>query len=279
VRLCESTGIQGISLWRDKVAETGLCDAVQIVRDAGVAVTSLCRGGMFSSPTWMEDNREAIDEAAALGAEVLVLVTGGLPTGSRDLPGARAHVAACLEDLVEVASGSGVRLGVEPLHPMFCSDRSVISTLQQALELVHELPAESIGVVVDSYHVWWDPTLFESLSAAAGRIVGFHINDWIVPLPEGALLGRGIPGEGCIDLASMAAAVFATGYDGPVEVEVLNEAVWDADPLLTVNTLIAQSTPLLAGDSDLRDQEGPRPGPHDGQLANRHSTTIGDSQA
>jgi sugar phosphate isomerase/epimerase len=128
---------------------------------------------------------------------------------------------------------------------MFCADRSVVSTLAQALDLASPFPAEAVGIIVDAYHVWWDPALDDTLRRAAGRIAGFHIDDWTLPLPAGALLGRGLPGEGAIDLARMAEAVFAAGYRGAVEVEVLNERVWDASPEETLAAIVAVSEALL----------------------------------
>jgi sugar phosphate isomerase/epimerase len=228
VEICRSSGINSIGLWREKVAEVGVESAAQIVAAAGLKVSSLCRGGFFAAPGAAQDNRAAVDEAAALGADVLVLVSGGLATGSRDLQTARQIVCNGIEDLVPYAARRGVRLGIEPLHPMFCADRSVVCTLGEALELAERFPPESLGVIIDVYHVWWDPTLGDQLARARGRVAGFHLNDWVLPLPAGALLGRGLPGTGCIDLPRLVEQLDATGYTGPVEVEVLNEEVWDA---------------------------------------------------
>ena len=129
-------------------------------------------------------------------------------------------IAAVLDD----AAGAGVRLGIEPLHPMFCADRSVITTLGEANDLAGRLASEHVGVVVDAYHVWWDPRVEDEIARA--RILGFHVDDWVLPLPEGALLGRGLPGDGHADLARLFRAVSTAGYAGPIEVEVLNDAVW-----------------------------------------------------
>jgi sugar phosphate isomerase/epimerase len=145
------------------------------------------------------------------------------PISSRAAGQSRVHdgIAAVLDD----ATAAGVQLAVEPLHPMFCADRSVISTLQEANDLADRLPG--VGVLVDAYHVWWDPRVHDEIARAGERILGFHVCDWILPLPEGALLGRGLPGDGCADLAALARSVAAAGYRGPIEVEVLNQAVWE----------------------------------------------------
>jgi sugar phosphate isomerase/epimerase len=225
---CAAAGVPGIGLWRDQVAAAGGVDrAAGLVRDAGLAVTSLCRGGFFTEDGWLVDNQQAIDEAATLGAPVLVLVCGGLPTGSRDLDAARGRVADAVAVLAPYARAAGVTLAIEPLHPMFCSDRSVISTLGQALDIAERHDPAEVGVVVDTYHLWWDDTAYAQIARAADRIAIYQISDWITPLPEGVLLGRGLPGDGCVDLPRLGAAVDATGYTGFVEVEVFNAELWD----------------------------------------------------
>jgi sugar phosphate isomerase/epimerase len=228
---CARAGLEWIGLWRDKVAEAGGAEAAaRAVRDAGLRVSSLCRGGFFPAgdeagrAAAIDENRRAIEDAAALGTDVLVLVCGGLPDGSRDLVAARGMVADGIATVVDDAAAAGVRLGIEPLHPMFCADRSVITTLAEANDLAERFPAERVGVIVDSYHVWWDPYVEREIERA--RILGFHIDDWVLPLPEGALLGRGLPGEGHADLPRLYGAVSDAGYSGPIEVEVLSEAVW-----------------------------------------------------
>jgi sugar phosphate isomerase/epimerase len=224
---CARAGIGALGLWRDKVAEAGgAAAAARAVRDAGLEVSSLCRGGFFTAPGAVDDNRRAIEEAATLGTDLLVLVCGGLPEGSRDLPAARAMVHDGIAAVLDDAVAAGVRLGIEPLHPMFCADRSVITTLGEANDLAARFP-EQVGVVVDAYHVWWDPRVYAEIARA--RILAFHIDDWVLPLPEGALLGRGLPGEGRADLPALYRAVTAAGYAGPVEVEVLSERVWAMD--------------------------------------------------
>jgi sugar phosphate isomerase/epimerase len=242
---CARAGVGWIGLWRDKVAEAGGAEAVAgLVRDAGLRVSSLCRGGFFPAAdaagraAAIDENRRAIEEAAALGTQVLVLVCGGLPEGSRDLPAARAMVADGIAAVVDDAAACGVRLGIEPLHPMFCADRSVITTLAEANDLAERFPVERVGVVVDAYHVWWDPRVEAEIARA--RILGFHVDDWVLPLPEGALLGRGLPGDGHADLARLFRAVSAAGYEGPIEVEVLSEAVWATPGDELLKTLVGR---------------------------------------
>ncbi|MGY0236354.1 sugar phosphate isomerase/epimerase family protein [Longispora urticae] len=224
---CVEAGVGLVGLWRENLDALGPARSAALVRDASLRVTSLCRGGFFTSPDWFDDNRRAIDEAATLGAPELVLVSGGLPPGSRDLDGAREQIADAIGELVPHALAAGVRLAVEPLHPMFASDRCAVSTLGQALDLAERYPVAAVGVVVDTYHVWWDPDVWRQIARAGERIACFQLADWITPLPAGVLLGRGLPGEGCVELGRFAAAVDAAGYTGPVEVEVFHEAVWD----------------------------------------------------
>ncbi|MEO7017698.1 MAG: sugar phosphate isomerase/epimerase family protein [Leifsonia sp.] len=238
VRVTADAGIPAIGLWREPVQAHGLKRAAALVRNAGLRVSSLCRGGYFTMSdaaerrTSMEDNRRAIDEAAALDAPTLVLVAGGLPEGSRDLIGARARVAESLAELAPDAQAAGVSLAIEALHPMYVSDRAVVSTLGQALDLAAPFPPEVVGVVVDTFHVWWDPDLREQVARAGreGRIASYQICDWMMPIAQDPLLSRGIPGDGLIDFASVTQWVRDAGYTGDIECEVFRRDVWDADP-------------------------------------------------
>ncbi|MFC4108666.1 sugar phosphate isomerase/epimerase family protein [Micromonospora zhanjiangensis] len=225
---CVAAGVRNVGLWREETAAHGLARTTDLVRGAGLTVTSLCRGGFFTTPDRYDDNRRAIDEAATLGAPVLVLVSGGLPDGSRDLAGARRQVGDAIGELVPHALAAGVRLAIEPLHPMFCSDRCVVSTLGQALDLAAPYPAAAVGVVVDTYHLWWDDQVWDQIDRAGrdDRLACFQVADWITPLPAGVLLGRGLPGAGCVDLRRFRSAVDAAGYTGPIEVEVFHEQLW-----------------------------------------------------
>ncbi|MDL4819808.1 sugar phosphate isomerase/epimerase family protein [Actinomadura opuntiae] len=224
---CAAAGA-GVGLWREPVAEYGLTRTAKLVQEHGLAVTSLCRGGFFQRPDALEDNRRAVEEAAALGAPVLCLVSGGLPEGSRDLDAARSRVADLLAELAPYAGEHGVRLALEPLHPMYCSDRCVVSTLGQALDLAAPFPPAQVGVMVDTYHLWWDPAVWDGIARAGaeGRIALFQVADWVTPLPEGVLTGRGMLGDGCVELRRFREAVDATGYTGPIEVEIFNDELW-----------------------------------------------------
>ncbi len=245
VELCVRHQIPAIALWREHVARTGLAAAAATVTAAGLHVSSLCRGGFFTHAdpdarkVAIADNRAAIAEAAELGAGTLVLVSGGLVPGSKDLPLARRMIADAIGELVPVAQRNGVRLGIEALHPMFAADRCVITRLGEALDLAVQFPAGAVGVVVDTYHVWWDAALFADIDRAgeAERIVSYQVCDWVLPLPADVLLGRGHVGDGVISFPPISAAVAAAGSAGYVEVEIFNEAVWDAPPDETAATV------------------------------------------
>lgn len=238
---CANRGLEWIGLWRDKVAEFGLEATVDLLREHGMRVSSLCRGGFFAAADAAEreeraaDNRAAVDEAAAIGTDVLVLVCGGL--AGCDLRDARDMVAEGIADLAPYAGDRGVRLAIEALHPMFAADRSVIVTLAQALDLAEQFPAEQVGVVVDTYHVWWDPDVTAQIARAAGRIASYQVCDWLDPLPD-PLLGRGMMGDGVIDFRTFGAAVEEAGYGGPIEVEIFNQDVWDTPGDVTLDLLI-----------------------------------------
>jgi sugar phosphate isomerase/epimerase len=227
---CARAGIGWIGVWRDKLAQVGPVETGRQLRAAGLQVSSLCRGGFFPAATAVErtarieDNRRAIDEAAEIGAPVLVLVSG--PPVGRDLDLARRQVFDGIGTLLPYAAERRVRLAIEPLHPMFCGDRSVVVTLAQASEMANALQSEWVGVAVDVYHVWWDPAVYVQLAQLSGRIVGFHVSDWLAPPPD-HLLGRGVMGDGLIEVRRLRSAVDAAGYTGPIEVEIFNQRVWD----------------------------------------------------
>jgi len=254
--LCARHDIPAIGLWRDRVAETGLAEAVSAVRAAGLHVSSLCRGGFFTRAdpdgrrAARADNRAAIAEAAELGADTLVLVCGGLMPGQRDLGLARRMVADAIGELVPEAQRLGVRLGIEALHPMFCADRCVISSLGEAVDLALRFPADAVGVVVDTYHVWWDARLPEEVARAGSagrRIVSYQVCDWVLPLPQDTLLGRGHPGDGVIDFGPISASVAAAGYRGYVEVEIFNSEVWNAPAEQTAATVKERFAAVFGG--------------------------------
>ena len=235
-------GIGCISPWRDQVEAVGLASAAKAVRDGGIRLSGYCRGGMFPADRahrseMIDDNRRAIDEAAALGSPCLVLVVGGLPQFSRpgsvssnDIAGARQEVEAAIAQLLETADAAGVPLAIEPLHPMYAADRACVNTLGQALDICERVDpdgAHRLGVVVDAYHVWWDPDVLAQIERAGrwGRIHAFHISDWLVPTSD-LLLDRGMMGDGVIELKRLRVAVEAEGFSGPCEVEIFSEAWW-----------------------------------------------------
>lgn len=234
---CGELGVDKVGLWREPVRAYGLEATAKLVRDAGLTVTTLCRGGFLTAiepaerAKALEDNRRAVDEAAALGTDVLVLVSGGLPAGSKDLRGARERIADALAELGPYAEEHCVKLAIEPLHPMFASDRCVVSTLAQALDLAERFPAHQVGVTVDTYHIWWDDQAPAQIAraGASGRIHTFQLADWTTPLPEGVLNGRGQIGDGAIDMREWKGYVEAAGYTGPIEVELFNDGLWARD--------------------------------------------------
>ena len=232
VEACLAKGITAIAPWRDQVAKVGLAEAARVISSNEVRVTGLCRGGMFPAAdaagraAAIADNKRAIEEAVTLGADCLVLVVGGLPPGSRDLAGARDMVIDGIAAILPEARAARMPLAIEPLHPMYAADRACVNTLALALDIC-DLMGGGVGVVIDVYHVWWDPALMAQIAraGAAGRILAHHICDWLVPTRD-LLLDRGMMGDGVIDLKSIRAAMEAAGYHGPQEVEIFSAENW-----------------------------------------------------
>lgn len=200
-------------------------------------MSSLCSGGFLTATgednqrAALEDNRAAITEAATLGTSSLIMVVGGLPPSDKNLAAARGRVADRIGELVPFAEDHGVELVLEPLHPMYAADRAVLSTLAQALDLAAPHPPKTVRVVTDTFHVWWDPQLEQQILRAGreGRIASYQICDFNLPIAADALLSRGMMGDGVIDFTSIGRWVTAAGYDGPVEVEIFNQQIWDTD--------------------------------------------------
>lgn len=230
---CLRAGIPWIGVWRDKIEETGLDESARIIRESGLKVSSLCRGGMFPAVSAegraksIEDNKRAIEEAAAIGTDTLVMVCGGL-SGVRAIDDARAMVRDGIEAIIPFAEAHGVKIGIEPLHPAFAADRSVISLLREANDLAGHFGSPQVGVVIDIYHVWWDPGVYPEISRARGNTLGFHVNDWLVPNTD-PLMSRGMMGDGVVENRRLREAVDAEGYRGPIEVEIFNADIWAMD--------------------------------------------------
>lgn len=245
LRVTAEAGVPAIGLWREPVQAVGLATAAQMLTDSGLRFTTHCRAGFFTMPEGaarrasLDDNRVAIDEAAVLAAAgapgstaILVLVAGGLMDGSRDLIGARERVRDAIGELAPHARAAGVTLAIEPLHPMYASDRCVVSTLGQALDIAADFAPEVVGVTVDTFHIWWDPDVLPAIERAGreGRIATYQVCDWKTPLAADVLLSRHYPGDGVIDFGPMTTAVVASGYDRDIEVEIFNEEIWATDP-------------------------------------------------
>ena len=237
---CEAAATAGfgaVGPWRDLVQDVGAPQAARIIAEAGLRASSLCRGGFLTAAddagirAALDDNKLAIEEAATIGTTELVFVVGGL-----------GRVADRIADLVPFAAEHGVRIVLEPLHPIFAADRAVISTLAQALDLAAPFAASEVGVVVDTYHVWWDPSLRKSIARAGreDRIASYQVCDWVLPLAAEPLNSRGHVGDGYIDFATITGWVRDAGYVGDIETEIFNEEIWSRPTWQTAATVLTR---------------------------------------
>ena len=248
---CARHGIRAISPWRDQVAAIGLDRTRSLVQRHELALSGYCRGGMFPAMdaagrrAALEDNRRAVDEAAALDAACLVLVVGSLPGAlagapqTRDLFAARRDVHDGIAATLDYARSAGMPLAIEPLHPMYAAERACVNTLEQALDLCDAIDPErvggpkgaALGVAVDVYHVWWDPKL-EAQIARAGpdRLLAFHVCDWLVPTRD-LLNDRGMMGDGVIEIARIRGWMEDAGFAGYSEVEIFSSEDWWKRPV------------------------------------------------
>lgn len=229
-----AAGFGAIAPWRREIDEAHPEKAAKLFRDAGLHVSGYCRTTYLSGAdaasraAAIADNVHALHVAAAIEADCFVAVVGGLADGSHDCAESRAQILAGLAELGETAAQLKIPIALEPLHPFYAAERSLLNTITQAVAWCKQLdPAGhgTFGICVDAYHVWWDPDLAAALRAATGRILSYHVSDWLVPTAD-PLLDRGMPGDGVIALPELRAAVEETGYAGFVEVEIFSERNW-----------------------------------------------------
>ena len=241
-------GVGAMAVWWEKLREIGVARAARVIRDAGLAVTGYCAGGLLTARDpadrrqRIDDNRRMVDEAVAIGSSCLVALGGGLDPGDRDIDGARRRALDGFAELLPYVRDAGIVLALEPLHPMVCATRSVLCTLRQANEWCDALGGGpdvdgGIGIALDTYNVWWDPELESQIERAAGRIAAYHVSDWL-PDTRDLRFDRGMPGDGVIDFRRFAERVSAAGYRGRHEVEILSSRWWREDPETVVATVL-----------------------------------------
>jgi sugar phosphate isomerase/epimerase len=226
-----AVGVKGITVWRDSLEGRNIKHAGKMLRDHGLTIVSLCRGGFFSTKDprkrklAIDDNRKAIDEAVELETSMIVLVCGADP--SQSLDESRKQIRDGIAAILPEATAAGVKLAIEPLHPMYADTRSAINTLAQANDMAEALNSPVVGVAIDVYHLWWDPLLEKEIKrcGANGNLMAFHICDWKVPTSD-LLLDRGLMGEGCIQVKQIRSWVEAAGFTGFNEVEIFSTEYW-----------------------------------------------------
>ncbi len=243
VEAAERFGFAGVAPWREMVQETGVAECAHIFHGHGMRVTGYCRGGLFGAggpekfQGAVDDTRRMIDEAAAIGAECIVVIGGGLPPGSRDLPGARRMFVDGLAAVLPHARACRIPLALEPMHPMYAADRGCITTLKEMLDIADALGNDGLGIAIDTYHVWWDPELVPQIARAGGRIIAHHICDWLVPTRH-LLNDRGMMGDGVIDFPAIRGMVEAAGYLGIQEVEIFSDDWWSRPGDEVLSTIV-----------------------------------------
>lgn len=236
-------GVKGITVWRDALNGRNIQQTGNLLRDSGLEIVSLCRGGFFPSTdvtkrkVALDDNRKAIEEAAALGAPMIVLVCGSDPHQS--LNESRKQIQEGIETILPEAKAAGIKLAIEPLHPMYADTRSAVNTLEQANDMAAAINSSDVGVAVDVYHLWWDPHLEKEIKRCGknNHLFAFHICDWNVPTTD-FLWDRGLMGEGCIPVNKIRAWVEETGFNGFYEVEIFSNKFWSEDQSVFLNKII-----------------------------------------
>lgn len=239
-----ASGVRGITVWRDALTARNIRQTGKMLKDHGLDIVSLCRGGFFPSAEKakraiaIDDNKRAIDEAAELGTSMVVLVCGAEPRQSLEV--SRQQIQDSIHTLLPYAAAAGIKLAIEPLHPMYADTRSAVNTLSQANDMAEGLNSPWVGVAVDVYHLWWDPTLEREIKRCGekGNLLAFHVCDWNVPTTD-FLFDRGLMGEGCIPIPKIRGWVEETGYTGFYEVEIFSNKFWGGDQSRFLEQIIA----------------------------------------
>jgi len=227
-------GVKGITVWRDALENRNVKQTGDLIREHGLNIVSLCRGGFFPNAdkakreAAISDNKKAIEEAAALGAPMIVLVCGADPNQS--LKESRKQIQEGIQTIIPDAEAAGIKLAIEPLHPMYADTRSAINTLKQANDMAEAINSPTVGVAVDVYHLWWDPSLKKQIKRCGenNHLFAFHICDWNTPTTD-LLLDRGLMGDGCIPVNKIRSWVEAAGFNGFYEVEIFSNKYWKED--------------------------------------------------
>jgi sugar phosphate isomerase/epimerase len=243
-RRYSESGVKGITVWRDALTGRNIKQTGEMLRQQGLEVVSLCRGGFFASKdaagrkAAIDDNRRAIEEAYLLGTGMIVLVCGADPVQS--LEDSRKQIHDGIAAVLPEAKEAGVRLAIEPLHPMFADTRSAINTMAQANDLAEALNSPFAGVAVDVYHIWWDPLLEQEIRRCGKNrhLFAFHVCDWKSPTIE-MLNDRGLMGEGCIPIRKIRSWVEATGFNGFNEVEIFSNIYWKQDQSVFLENIVS----------------------------------------
>ncbi|MFO0944315.1 MAG: sugar phosphate isomerase/epimerase family protein [Pirellulales bacterium] len=247
-------GITGITVWRQAIESLALGQVKHQISDSGLSVVSLCRGGFFPATSIegrqkaIDDNLLAIEQAAAIGAPLIVLVCGAVP--GMPLSEARKRIADGIDAVLPAARAAGVKLAIEPLHPLYADDRSAVNTMKQAHEICDALGSpDSLGIAVDVYHVWWDDDLRNQLMLAGstGRLLAFHICDWLTPTRD-LLNDRGLMGDGCIDIRQISQWVREAGFEGFREVEIFSNRWWAEDQGKFLDAIVERYKQLYPGE-------------------------------
>ncbi len=240
VEAYRNAGVPAITVWRDALGPLGLEESAKRLKDSGLEVVSLCRGGFFPAEdaagrqAAIDDNKRAVDEAAAIGTALLVLVCGAVP--GMPLEEGRKQIADGILEVLPHAESAGVKLAIEPLHPMYADSRSAVNTMKQANAMCEAIGSPSVGIAVDVIHLWWDPDLEVEIGRAGKSIMAFHVCDWRTPTRD-LLTDRGLMGDGCIAIRQIRGWVEAAGFSGYNEVEIFSDEFWATDQLEYIETL------------------------------------------
>lgn len=237
-------GVKGISIWKEAIEGLSPGSVKQLMKENHLTPVSYVRGGFFPALDAVQreaaiaNNRKMIEEAAALEIPLLVLVCGAEPAQS--LQESRMQIRMGIESILPRARELGIKLAIEPLHPMYADSRSAITSLEQANSLTEYLNDDYLGIAVDVYHLWFDEDLEKQIKRCGrnNKLFAYHICDWNVPTQD-MLNDRGLMGDGCIPLKQIREWVEAAGFKGFHEVEIFSNRFWKEDQDVFLDKIVA----------------------------------------
>ncbi len=249
----EQAGVTGVGLHIHLVEEFGVDRAVELLRAKEIVATNYSAVGHWASgvdyggrPRTFADVMRNLDEAVMLGTDIVGVTGGRVAEGEKNLESARRRVMDGIHELIPHAKQRNLRLAIEPVHPSFAGSGLVFPTLRYTLDVIDALGGDPcLGVLLDTYHIWWEPDLAVQLRRAAGRVFIVQVSDWSPAMAADNPRDRAMLGEGCIDFELFLDNL--PEFNGWFDNEVINARRHPQVPLATLLDQVATTSADVLG--------------------------------